>query len=120
MEDQKPIIMDFGAKIAMQNCGDMGIPEITEKDEKASVRYHENSIDSLSGNPVKMNEFATGSHDKTVMIWDMNKMDKPLKTLKGHGEGVWNVNYTQDGKKLSTASPEGVAKIWDISSGKSV
>ncbi len=38
MEDQKPIIMDFGAKIAMQNCGDLGIPEITEKDEKASVR----------------------------------------------------------------------------------
>jgi WD40 repeat protein len=54
------------------------------------------------------------------MLWDMNNLAKPVKVLKGHGEGIWNVNYTSDGTKLATASPEGIAKIWDVKAGKSV
>jgi len=45
--------MDFGAKLAAQNCGNMGIHEITNKDCKAVIREHENSIDGISGNPQK-------------------------------------------------------------------
>lgn len=112
--------MDFGAKLSASNCGNLGIPEFLDKDCKAIIRQHENSIDGLSGNPQKPNEFATGSHDKTVMIWDTNNLKAPVKVLKGHNEGIWNVNYTQNGQQLSTASPEGICKIWDVRGGKSV
>lgn len=117
---QKPILMDFCAKIAAMNCGNMDIHEIKDTDCKAVIREHENSIDGLSGNPVKQNEFATGSHDNTVMLWDMNNLSKPVKVLRGHDQGIWNVNYTSNGQQLSTASPEGLCKIWDVRGGKSV
>jgi hypothetical protein len=32
--------MDYGAKIGGMNCGDLGIPEITDKDCKAVIREH--------------------------------------------------------------------------------
>jgi hypothetical protein len=37
-EEQKPIIMDFNAKLASQNCGILGIHEIKDKDCKAIIR----------------------------------------------------------------------------------
>lgn len=39
--------------------------------------------------------------------------------MVGHKEGVWCINYHQSGTQLITASPEGIAKIWDQKSGKS-
>ena len=37
-EEQKPILMDYGAKIAAQNCGNMDIHEIKDTDCKAVIR----------------------------------------------------------------------------------
>ena len=80
---------------------------------------HGNSIDTLAANPVNANEFITGSHDKTIMIWDASKA-KMVKCLKGNDEGIWHLNYTKDGKKFMSASPDGVCKMWDARSGKEV
>lgn len=79
---------------------------------------HENSVDCIAANPVVQTEFVTGSHDKSIKLWDVNK-DKSIKTMTGHTEGVWCINYNKDGTQLVTASPEGIAKIWDPKSGKS-
>jgi WD40 repeat protein len=38
--------------------------------------------------------------------------------MVGHKEGVWCINYNKDGSQLVTASPEGIAKLWDPKSGK--
>ena len=43
-----------------------------------------------------------------------------MQTLLGHKQGIWCVNYHPSGAQLVTASPEGIAKIWDIKSGKSL
>ena len=76
-------------------------------------------MDCISANPVTANEFATGSHDRTIKIWDLNKPDQSIKTLSGNKEGIWCINYHKNGKELISASPEGIAKIWDIKAGKS-
>lgn len=34
---------------------------------------HENSVDCISANPRNPNEFATGSHDKSIKIWDASR-----------------------------------------------
>ena len=70
-------------------------------------------------NPVNANEFITGSHDKTIMIWDAVKA-KMVKCLKGNDQGIWNLNYTKNGKNFVSASPDGVCKMWDARSGKEV
>lgn len=74
-------------------------------------------MDSVAVNPKKNTEFVTGSHDKTLKLWDVNK-NKSVMTMTGHKEGIWCVNYHKDGGILVTASPEGVSKLWDVKSGK--
>ena len=54
-------------------------------------------MDSISVNPKNKTEFVSGSHDKTVKVWDLNKPQKSVATLTGHKEGVWCVNYHKDG-----------------------
>ena len=80
---------------------------------------HENSVDCIDTNPKNQNEFVTGSHDRTIKIWDIQK-EKCIKTLTGNKEGIWSIHYNKDGTQLLTASPEGISKIWDPKSGKVV
>jgi WD40 repeat protein len=51
------------------------------------------------------------------MIWDAVKA-KMVKCLKGNDQGIWNLNYTKNGKNFVSASPDGVCKMWDARSGK--
>merc|ERR1711907_351573 len=68
-EEAKPMFFNHNDKISAMNCGDLGIPEI--KDEHCKVlRVHKNSVDCVSANPKSEKEFATGSHDKTIIVWD--------------------------------------------------
>ena len=62
--------------------------------------------------------FASGSHDKTIKLWDATKPQKPTSTLSGNNEGIWSLEYSIDGKKLLSASPEGLCKVWDPKTGK--
>jgi len=74
-------------------------------------------VDCVSANPKNETEFATGSHDKTIIVWDAETA-KPKKQLTGNAQGIWNLNYFSDGNRLISASPEGVCKVWDIRAGK--
>jgi WD40 repeat protein len=38
--------------------------------------------------------------------------------LTGNKQGIWCLNYSHDGKKLVSASSDGLCKIWDVKSGK--
>lgn len=62
--------------------------------------------------------FATGSHDKTIKLWDVTKPQKAQNTLTGNKEGVWCLNYSHDGKRLLSASSDGLCKVWDVKTGK--
>lgn len=45
---------------------------------------HTNSLDHVDFCPTKAgNELLTCSHDKTIMIWDLNKKQATM-TMKGH------------------------------------
>ena len=43
--------------------------------------------------------------------------DEPL-VLPGHGREVWSVAFDDDGSRIATASYDGRARIWDVSSGQ--
>lgn len=75
-------------------------------------------MDALSVNPSNKNELITGSHDKTLKVWDINRLQKSVATFTGHKEGIWCVNYHNSGSQVVTASPEGLAKLWDVKAGK--
>jgi len=97
------------------NQGDLGVLEIRPV---MQVRGHENSVDALSVDPTSDKLFATGSHDKTIKLWDATKPQKALNVITGNKQGVWCLNYSHDGKKLVSASSDGLCKIFDVKTGK--
>lgn len=78
---------------------------------------HDNSVDALVGNPKTDKEFASGSHDRTIKIYDSNTF-KVRQTMKGHEDGIWSLSYDHTGSNLLSCSPDRSARIWDVRSGK--
>lgn len=97
------------------NQGDLGVLEIRPT---TRVKAHENSVDAITVDPTSDKLFATGSHDKTIKLWDATKPQKALNVLTGNKQGVWCLNYAHDGKRLVSASSDGLCKIWDVKTGK--
>lgn len=47
----------------------------------ATMREHVNSVDAIKIDPSSRKVFATGSHDRTIKIWDISKQ-KCIKTCE--------------------------------------
>ena len=107
-------MVDFSGEESKNQEGIIQIPEINPIAEN---KEHSNSVDAITANPKKENEYASGSHDRSIKTWDANT-GKCIKTLTGHNNGVWCLNYSSDGKKLLSSSSDGSAKLWDASNGK--
>ena len=45
---------------------------------------HENSVDAITVDPNSDKLFATGSHDKTIKLWDATKPQKALNVITGN------------------------------------
>lgn len=61
---------------------------------------------------------ASASWDGTIGIWPMNGGDGRL--LQGHDAGVNAVAFSEDGKRLWSASADGTLRLWDIDRGEEI
>jgi WD40 repeat protein len=55
---------------------------------------------------------ATGSHDNTVRLWNLN--GEQLKTLSGHSSGLNSVAFSPDGKTIATGSTDNTVGLWNL------
>jgi platelet-activating factor acetylhydrolase IB subunit alpha len=58
--------------------------------------------------------FASGSHDKTIKIWDTNNNYNCLRTLVGHLDWVSALLYVNKEDYLISGSDDKTIKVWDI------
>ncbi|KAF2000620.1 WD40 repeat-like protein [Amniculicola lignicola CBS 123094] len=74
---------------------------------------------TLAWNPMEAFNFAVGSEDHNVYIFDMRNMKRALNVLKGHVAAVMSVDFSPTGEELISGSYDRTIRIWDRAKGHS-
>lgn len=80
-----------------------------------TLKGHSDSVNSVA--ITSDNKIVSGSHDKTIKVWDL-KTGKLLNTLKGHSKLVKSVAITSDNSKIVSGSFDNTIKVWELNTGK--
>jgi len=62
----------------------------------------------------------SGSHDKTIRIWDAETGAAIGNPLEGHTRGVQSVAYSPNGRHIISGSHDKTIRIWDAEAGAAV
>lgn len=93
---------DFTAKVWDTETGD----ELLSIAHSHIVRAVDFSVDN--------SVLLTGSNEKLVKIFDLNKPEAgPVSTGKGHTQGVRHALFTDDGSRVISAGGDKQIKFWD-------
>lgn len=82
---------------------------------------HEGPIEQIKYNH-SATFFASASKDKSVRLWNLNKLNTPPIQLKGHGDWVWTIAFTPNDEQLMVGlqSSRQVIKRGEIANEESI
>ena len=83
-----------------------------------TYRGHTSSVQGVAWSP-DSRYIASGSHDKTVQIWDAST-GKHVFTYRGHSQTVYAVAWSPDGKRIASAGQDKTVQVWDAPTWKHV
>ncbi|XP_066600240.1 serine-threonine kinase receptor-associated protein-like [Prorops nasuta] len=66
------------------------------------------------------NYLCTGSNEKIVRIYDLNKPEVAPQIFSGHSSGIRHVTFFNNDTCLVTCSDDKTLRVWDKSSGKEI
>ncbi len=98
---------DMGNRIILDNVLRLGGPMFAK--ELALCRGHKGEVYSVF--ITKDGKIVSGSHDRTVRVWDME--GKELAVCRGHEDKVNSVCLSVDGKIVS-GSCDKTVRVWDM------
>ncbi|HSZ30145.1 MAG TPA: WD40 repeat domain-containing protein, partial [Pseudonocardiaceae bacterium] len=82
----------------------------------STLTGHISAVNSISLTP-DGHTLATGSHDSTVILWDLTDPAAPRRLgppLTGHNKPVNSVAFTPDGRTLATGGDDHTVILWDV------
>jgi WD40 repeat protein len=82
---------------------------------------HGNTVKSVAFSPVRTMTskgvgyvIASGSHDKTVRLWDAQTGQSIGQPLQGHQAKVSSVAFSSDGRRIISGSWDETIRLWDV------
>uniref|UniRef100_A0A7S2XUZ9 Anaphase-promoting complex subunit 4 WD40 domain-containing protein n=1 Tax=Fibrocapsa japonica TaxID=94617 RepID=A0A7S2XUZ9_9STRA len=78
---------------------------------------HQAAVYSLQFDPSGQN-LASGSFDKTIMLWSVYGECTNYNVLRAHKNAVLQVQWSPDGSRLISASADRTIGLWDPNTGK--
>lgn len=89
-----------------------------------NTKGHSDCVTSLSISSINSNIIISGSRDKTIIVWEINRIDEiqiiPVKRLKGHSHFVSDLKLSSDGQFCISSSWDNSLRLWDIATGKTI
>lgn len=109
--------------IAVRNSALFGILRIIPESYFETGNISQNQIRSLPGHTSLINEIrfnhagtfmASASNDKTVRLWNMDKLNDQPMILSDHGDWVWSVTFTPDDEQLMIGLQKATRGVQDV------
>lgn len=85
----------------------------------ATFAKHSTTIKVIRLFPSQSNCFVSGSLDTTIRIWDIRQKQE-ITVFKGHSKQVNDLSVSPDDSMIASASDDGLVKLWNISTSKSM
>ncbi|KAI5724066.1 hypothetical protein M8J76_014938 [Diaphorina citri] len=63
---------------------------------------------------------ATGSNDKNIRIYDLNKPDAEPTVYRGHSSGIKHVQFFKNNTRLISCAEDKTVRLWDVSASAEV
>ncbi|CCO33398.1 hypothetical protein BN14_07473 [Rhizoctonia solani AG-1 IB] len=108
-----------GSRIACGlKSGDVYLCEL-QKEAGRAVRLsgHSGSVSSVVFSPNGLH-LASGSHDKTIRVWNVRTGQPVGDPFEGHMNRVLSMSYSDDGSRI--ASSDSTIRVWDPQTGQTV
>ncbi|KAH7352016.1 hypothetical protein KP509_19G025100 [Ceratopteris richardii] len=81
-----------------------------------SVEAHLAEVNCLAFNPFNEWVLSTGSADKTVALYDLRKLSRPLHTFSNHTEEVFQIGWSPSNETiLASCGADRRIMVWDLS-----
>jgi WD40 repeat protein len=63
-------------------------------------------------------QIVSGSHDKTIRLWNAELGEMIGQPLRGHSDEVNSVAFSPDGKRIISGSADDTIRLWDVGLGE--
>lgn len=77
-----------------------------------NLKGHTSDVTSISFNPNNKQQFASGSLDNSVMLWNLSSQQKRCFKLLGHSNSVNCVEFSKNGQLIASSSQDQTVRLW--------
>jgi WD40 repeat protein len=76
------------------------------------MNAHSNTIRSVAFS-LDGTKIVSGSDDKTIKVWDSDKLEMLSEKTNAHNDWVMSVAFSPDGTKIVSGSADKTIKVWE-------